>query len=135
MTGSAPSARTRLPNRRPNHMETLYVDGQTFEVCVGFDSNGFPREVFLNGGKAGSQFDTMLADAATTISVALQHGVPVKALAKSVGRAPNSGKAPGSTEQLTASAVPASAIGAALDLVRRLAPRMACVGIKEWNHK
>ena len=48
-----------------------------------------PRELFLNGGKDGSQFDAMLADAATVISIALQFGVPGHALAKSVGRAPN----------------------------------------------
>ncbi len=30
-------ARARLPNRRPSHLETLEVDGQTITACVGFD--------------------------------------------------------------------------------------------------
>ena len=83
------SARQRLPNRRPSHSETLEVAGQTFTACVGFDpETGQPREIFLNGGKEGSQVDALLSDAATIISVALQYGVPATALAKSVGRSP-----------------------------------------------
>ncbi len=39
----------------------LAVDGQSFEATVGFDpESGQPRELFLNGGKEGSQFDAML---------------------------------------------------------------------------
>ena len=56
--------RTRLPNRRPSHVETLDVAGQEFTACVGFDpESGQPREVFLDGGKGGSQFAALLADA------------------------------------------------------------------------
>ncbi len=113
------SCRQRLPNRRPSHFETLEVDGQIITACVGFDpATSQPREVFLNGGKEGSQFDAMLADAATIISVALQYGVPVSALAKSVGRAPNSSTMPGSLDQLNAGSQPASPIGASLNLLR-----------------
>ena len=112
-------ARARLPNRRPSHLETLEADGQTITACVGFDpATNHPCEVFLNGGKEGSQFDAMLADAATVISVALQYGVPPHVLAKSVGRAPNASTMPGSLDQLNAGSEPASPIGAALDLLR-----------------
>ena len=111
-------ARARLPNRRPSHVETLEVGGQVITACVGFDpATDQPCEVFLNGGKEGSQFDAMLADAATIISVALQYGVPLNALAKSVGRAPNAPTMPGSLDQLNAGSQPTSAIGAALDLL------------------
>ena len=111
-------ARARLPNRRPSRLETREVDGQVITACVGFDPvTDQPCEVFLNGGKEGSQFDAMLADAATVISVALQYGVPVSALAKSVGRAPDTLTTPGSIDQLNAGSSPASAIGAALDLL------------------
>ncbi len=110
--------RTRLPNRRPAHVETLEVDGQIITACVGFDpATEQPREVFLNGGKEGSQFDAMLADAATIISVALQYGVPIAALAKSVGRVPNAPTTPDSLDQLNAGSQPTSALGAALDLL------------------
>ncbi len=93
------------------------MGGQRFEACVGFDAGGRPRELFLNGAKEGSQFDAMLSDAATSISIALQFGVPPAALAKSVGRAPNVATQPGSLEQLGAGPSPASPIGAALDLL------------------
>ena len=110
--------RQRLPNRRPSHIETLKAAGQTFTACVGFNpATGQAREIFLNGGKEGSQFDAILADAATIISVALQYGVPIAALARTVGRAPNAATMPGSIDQLKASSQPASAIGAALNLL------------------
>ena len=118
------NARQRLPNRRPSHIETLEAAGQTLTACIGFDpATGQPREVFLNGSKEGSQFDAMLADAATVISIALQYGVPIGALAKSVGRAPNTSTMPGSTDQLNAGSQPASPIGAALDLLLAHEPR------------
>ena len=113
-----------MPNRRPSHVETLEVDGQVITACVGFDPvTGQPREVFLNGGKEGSQFDAMLADAATIISVALQYGVPVAALGQSVGRLPNAVTTPGSLNQFTAGSRPTSALGAALDLLTSHEPR------------
>lgn len=112
-------ARRRLPNRRDNRIETLEVAGQRFQVCVGFDpETGAPREIFLNGGKEGSQVDALLSDAATCISVALQFGVPICALAKSVGRAPDLSTMPGSLDQLNAGRQPASPIGAAIDLLQ-----------------
>ncbi len=125
-TSKAAVARSRLPNRRPSHVETLEVDGQIITACIGFDpATDRPCEVFLNGGKEGSQVDAMLADAATVISVALQYGVPVAALAKSVGRAPKASTTPGSLDQLNAGSQPASAIGAALDLLYRVMEKQA----------
>ncbi len=110
-------ARQRLPNRRPAHTETLGVDGQSFEATVGFDpKDGSPRELFLKAGKEGSLLNSLLDDAAVTISVALQHGVSAKALAKSVGRLPGNGAARLSNTN-HGSLFPASPIGAALDLV------------------
>ncbi len=118
--------RTRLPNRRDNRIEALEVAGQRFEACVGFDpETGAPREIFLNGGKEGSQVDALLSDAATCISVALQFGVPIRALAKSVGRSPDLSTVPGSLDQLNAGSEPASPIGAALDLLCRTTEKQA----------
>ena len=112
------SARTRLPDRRPSHVETLEVGGQVITVSIGLDpATGQPREVFLNGGKEGSQFDAMLADVATAPSVSLQFGTPLHALAKSMGRAPNVSTMPGSIEQLAAGSQPASFVGAVIDLL------------------
>ncbi len=111
-------ARTRLPNRRPAHTETLEVDGQAFEATVGFDEHGRPREIFLMAGKEGSLLNSMLADAAVVISVALQHGVSSEALARSVGRLPAGPVAPSDLDQPQTEKLPASPIGAALDLLR-----------------
>jgi hypothetical protein len=111
--------RQRLPNRRPSHTETLAVGGQTFTATVGFDpATCRPCEVFLTGGKEGSTLDALLADAAVVISVALQHGVSAKALAKSIGRLPEMATTPADLDQGPPAKVPASPIGAALDLLR-----------------
>ncbi len=118
MTMAAPD-RQRLPNRRPSHTETLAVAGQTFTATVGFDpATCRPCEVFLTGGKEGSTLDALLADAAVVISVALQHGVSAKALAKSIGRLPEMATTPADLDQAQPARLPASPIGAALDLLR-----------------
>ncbi len=127
--------RARLPNRRPSETATLEVGGQKFEVCVGFDpETGRPLEVFLNAGKEGSGFVVLMADAAILISIALQHGIEASALAKSINRLPPTAPAPGSFEQLAIGLEPASAIGAALDLLCCLEPRVAYRGVKEYSH-
>ncbi len=110
--------RRRLPNRRPSHTETLEVAGQAFTATVGFDpKTDRPCEVFLTAGKEGSLINAMLADAAVVISVALQHGVSAKALAKSVGRLPKNPVSPADLDRNRPARLPASPIGAALDLV------------------
>ena len=112
--------RQRLPNRRHSHSETLEVDGQSFTATVGFDpESGQPRELFLTAGKEGSLLNALLADAAVVISIALQHGVTAAALAKSVGRLPAGQVAPVDLDYAPGQKVPASPIGAALDLLRR----------------
>ncbi len=62
--------------------------------------------------------NAMLADAAVVISVALQHGVPGEALVRSVGRLPAGPVAPVELDHAPGQKVPASPIGAALDLLR-----------------
>jgi len=80
-------SRTPLPNRR--RAATLDVAGdQPFTVTVGFDDCGAAKEVFADGGKYGSGLSAIVDDACTVISVALQHGVPPRDLAKSLGAVP-----------------------------------------------
>ncbi len=112
------SIRKRLPNRRPAHTETLLIDGQASTATVGFDpESGQPRELFLTAGKEGSLLNAMLADAAVVISIALQHDILAVVLAKSIGRLPAGPVTPANLEGLRPGRVPASPIGAALDLV------------------
>ena len=111
-------ARRRLPDRRPSVTQTLEVGGQTVMATIGFDAEGHPRELFLVAGKEGSLLNAMLADVAIVVSVGLQHGVPVEALAKSVGRLPAGPVAPSDLDRLQPGKQPASPIGAALDLLQ-----------------
>ena len=121
LTVASRPARKRLPNRRPSITETIKVEGQIVEVTVGFaPESGAVREVFLAAGKTGSTLDSLLADAAVAISVALQHGVPPAALAKSAGRLPNGSVAPVDLDRPQSGHRPASLIGAALDFLRSL---------------
>ena len=123
--------RIRLPNRRECHIETLEVDGQTFTCCIGFDpETGQPRELFLSGGKQGSQIDALLSDAATAISVALQFGVLPSALAKSIGRLPDLPVSPAKLDSSATSGHAASPIGAAIDLLCEYGRPGGCSGCK-----
>ena len=89
-----------------------------FRATVGFDpEDDSPRELFLMAGKEGSLLNAMLADAAVMISVALQHGVPGEALARSVGRLPAGPVTPADLDHAPGRKVSASPIGAALDLI------------------
>ena len=95
-------------------------DGLRYKATVGLDYyGGRVSEIFLSAEKEGSGMDALLGDIAVVISVALQWGVPVEALAKSVGRVR---RAPITPEELdTPNLVdtrPASAIGAALDVLQ-----------------
>ncbi len=85
--------RRRLPNRRPGETHALSVGNHTFTATFGFDQDGQPREVFLDGAKDGTEMATILDDVAVLVSVALQHGIRTTALAKSVARLPLGSKA------------------------------------------
>jgi len=109
--------RRRLPNRRAAVTETIEFaagDGRVvrYEATIGLDELGRPQEVFLFGAKAGTDMAAVLADTAVALSVALQHGVTAEAMALSISRAE---PALGSTR----AGMPASVIGAALDLIAR----------------
>ena len=99
--------RRRLPNRRNAITETLIIGNMTLTASIGLDETGRPAEVFLSGAKDGSGLAAILDDASVVISIALQHGIPAKALAKSISRAPD----------YAGVIKAASVIGAVLDLV------------------
>jgi hypothetical protein len=84
---------------------------------IGFGPDGRPQELFLSGAKDGSGLAAILDDASVVISVALQHGIPAAALAKSIARLPTAPLAPPYLYHPPAAHAAASAIGAALDLL------------------
>lgn len=93
------------------------VGGAAYDVSIGFDpATASPREVFIAGPKPGSGMAFILADASVLISLALQHGVPLTVLAHSMARLPT-------PEEEAAD--PASAIGAAIDMLLRVEREIA----------
>lgn len=112
-TCAAPTpTRRRLPDRRPGVIETIAIGGRPYDADVGFDpATGAPREIFLSGAKAGTDMAAILADTSVVVSVALQHGIPASVLARSISRVPVLPDEP--------ARMPASVIGAALDLLVR----------------
>jgi hypothetical protein len=114
-------SRQRLPDRRDSLNVTFEVNGQDYIATVGVDGEGAIREVFLGGAKEGSHMAAVLADAAVVISIALQYGVSADEMAKTVARIRTRQPTP---QELDTGApvpsVPATVIGAALDLVETL---------------
>ena len=78
-------ARQRLPNRRPVITHSLDYSGDRYHVSVGYDLTAQPKEVFIRGSKSGSDMDSLLDDVAVVVSVALQNGVNVAELKRSLG--------------------------------------------------
>lgn len=102
--------RATLPQRRPNVTRSAEWDGHAFTVTIGFDpATGAPMEVFADTTKGG-QMAATLADACVVISIALQHGIGVDALSKSLGRVPVLWGAEGQD-------APASPVGAILEAI------------------
>jgi hypothetical protein len=77
------SARERLPARRLTERFELRHGNQVYTVGVGYYADGRPGEVFLSCGKSGSDVDTAVKDSAIALSLALQHGCKLDAVAKS----------------------------------------------------
>jgi hypothetical protein len=93
------STRAALPNRRPSRTVEAEWQGIPFSVTIGLHpSTAAPMEVFADTPKGGHMQAT-IADACVIVSIALQHGIPPEALAKSLSRVPElftDGDLPGS---------------------------------------
>ncbi len=105
--------RKRLPNRRRSVTHEITIEGKVYAVTFGYYPDSGIAEVFIAGAKTGSEMDAMLSDGAILASLALQHGTPPAALAKTMSRLP--------TDDLDRLATrPASPLGAAMDLLALL---------------
>ena len=81
--------RITLPHRRPSRTYATAWEGHPITVTVGFHpATGQPMEVFADAEKGG-QMQTTIADACVWASLAMQHGIPPEALAKSLSRVPD----------------------------------------------
>lgn len=80
--------RVRLPQRRRGIGFTI-PDPHTalsYDVMVGFDPEGQPKEVFVSCNKVTTAMDIAGRDIGTLISIALQHGVSLAELAAAMTR-------------------------------------------------
>jgi ribonucleoside-diphosphate reductase alpha chain len=79
---AAAPVRRRLPDLRNSvtHKFRIGDEENKFYLTVGLYEDGAPGEIFLRGAKQGSFEHGILDGFALLFSIALQHGVPLKAL-------------------------------------------------------
>ncbi len=86
LTLSLSKGRVELPGRRQSVIETLDWGGAEWLLGVGFDRQGRVRELFVDGATVGSEMEALLDDGCILLSLLLQHGFDVAALARHLGR-------------------------------------------------
>lgn len=79
-SGGGSLRRRRLPVERPALTHKFRIGPHKGYVTVGLFEDGSPGEVFLVMSKEGSTIAGLLDALATTVSLALQHGVPLSVL-------------------------------------------------------
>jgi len=72
--------RRRLPNERHALTHKFSIAGHEGYVTVGTYEDGTPGEIFITMAKEGSVISGLMDSFATTVSLALQYGVPVSVL-------------------------------------------------------
>jgi hypothetical protein len=102
------TARERLPNRRQCESFEFRHAGLDFTLAAGFYPDGRIAEIFLSSHKPGSPIEAIVRDAAVTLSIALQFGVPIETIRQAL------------TKDHDGSA--ATPLGAALDAIGERAP-------------
>ncbi|HUY80216.1 MAG TPA: vitamin B12-dependent ribonucleotide reductase [Acidobacteriaceae bacterium] len=74
------AVRHRLPEERPSLTHKFSIAGHEGYITVGLYPNGQPGEIFIRMAKEGSTVAGLMDSFATAISLALQHGVPLRVL-------------------------------------------------------
>ena len=72
--------RRRLPDERQSITHKFSIAGHEGYITVGMFEDGMPGEVFITMSKEGSTISGLMDSFATSISIALQYGVPLKVL-------------------------------------------------------
>jgi ribonucleoside-diphosphate reductase alpha chain len=81
-TGARAPARERLPDERKAITHHFSVGGHDGYVTVGLYPDGRPGEVFFRVTKEGSTVNGLMDSLGISMSMALQHGVPLKDLVR-----------------------------------------------------
>ncbi len=74
--------RRKLPNERRAITHKFSIAGHDGYITVGMYADGKPGEIFLVMAKEGSTISGLMDAFATSVSLALQYGVPLEALAR-----------------------------------------------------
>jgi ribonucleoside-diphosphate reductase alpha chain len=72
--------RRRLPDERQALTHKFSIAGHEGYVTVGLYENGLPGEIFITMSKEGSTISGLMDGFATSVSLALQYGVPLQVL-------------------------------------------------------
>jgi ribonucleoside-diphosphate reductase alpha chain len=72
--------RRRLPDERRAITHHFSIGGQEGYLTVGVYEDGSPGEIFVRMAKEGSTVSGLMDGLATVVSLALQHGVPLRVL-------------------------------------------------------
>lgn len=70
--------RRRLPDRRTGYTQKAKINGNTVYIRTGEYENGQIGEIFIDMHKEGAAFRSLLNNFAISISLGLQHGVPLE---------------------------------------------------------
>ncbi len=76
------AVRRRLPDERQALTHKFSIDGHEGYITVGIYADGKPGEIFITMAKSGSVVSGLMDSFATSISLALQYGVPLEALVR-----------------------------------------------------
>lgn len=117
--GADVTIRTKLPNRRPSLSVEVIQGPHVFTVTCGIDlRTGRIGECFGNSPKVTSDMSQLIGDACVLISIALQCGITLPEIAKSLHREPVLG-CEDTTDQ------PASVIGRIVETLIQEQERLA----------
>jgi ribonucleoside-diphosphate reductase alpha chain len=78
--------RRKLPDERQSVTHKFSIAGHDGYITVGMYPDGTPGEIFLTMSKEGSTISGLMDSFATAISLALQHGVPLRLLCDKFSR-------------------------------------------------
>jgi ribonucleoside-diphosphate reductase alpha chain len=80
LNGPPRAIRHRLPEERASVTHKFSIAGHEGYITVGLYPTGQPGEIFIKMAKEGSTVSGLMDAFATSVSLALQHGVPLKVL-------------------------------------------------------
>jgi ribonucleoside-diphosphate reductase alpha chain len=85
-TAAQALVRRKLPDERRSLTHKFAVGGHEGYIHVGLYNSGEPGEIFIRMAKEGSTISGLMDSFATAVSLALQHGVPLRLLVDKFSR-------------------------------------------------